>query len=363
MSSRGRVKQLERIHSEISGGGSCFTTRALKKYTGKEVNTDMLPSSVYFSDFLDAFQSEITRLQDQEEYLKYQINQCKVKKRMHLAKYDEETPTSSVSSAYIMKDSKISLIVEEARELPAMNTNNTADPFFSVKCDEKVVFQSPMISDTADPVWNSSLAIPVLSKHHAIEVEVWDDERHPEFIGSFILDLESFEDQQVHSRWYDLEGPEGISNGEVKVVGQWLFNLQTFHEMFIDKYEHLIGLNEKNLVLVSEQISKLYSLDGMELLQAWLSPPPPPVQAKSRRSQHFLSVPPSKNNSVIGSPRVSPKSRYAKPSAFSNFLATKDFEKARYESPLEYASNKPSHYSLDYFAIGMLVSKRIGRKN
>ena len=214
MSSRGRVKQLEKIHTEISGGGSCFTTRALKKYISQEVNTDMLPSSVYFSDFLDAFQGEITRLQDQEEYLKYQINQYKVKKRMHLAKYDEEAATSSLDSDLIMKDSKISLIVEEARELPAMNTNNTADPFFSVKCDEKVVFQSPMISDTADPVWNSRFVIPVTSKNHAIEVEVWDDERHPEFIGSFIIDLETYEDQQVHSRWYDLEGPEGISNGE-----------------------------------------------------------------------------------------------------------------------------------------------------
>lgn len=360
MSSRGRVKQLEKIHSEISAGGSCFTTRALKKYIGHDVTTDMLPSSVYFSDFLDAFQGEITRLQDQEEYLKYQINQYKVKKRMHLAKYDEET--SSTSTSGIMRDSKLSLIIEEARELPAMNTNNTADPFFSVKCDEKIVFQSPMIPDTADPIWNSRFVIPITNKSHQIEVEVWDDERHPEFIGSFILELDTYEDQQVHCRWYDLEGPEGISNGEVKVVGQWLFNLHTFHEMFIDKYEHLIGLNEKNLVLVTEQISKLYSLDGKELLQAWLSPPPPPVQAKSRRSQHFLSVPPSKNNSIIGSPRSSPKSRYTKPSAFSNFLANKDFEKIRYESPLGYSSSKPSHYSLDYFAIGMFVSNRIKAK-
>jgi C2 domain len=361
MSSRGRVKQLEKIHAEISGGGSCFTTRALKKCIGQEVNTDMLPSSVYFSDFLDAFQGEITRLQDQEEYLKYQINQYKVKKRMHLAKYDEELATASINEK-IMKDSKLSLIIEEARELPAMNTNNTADPFFTVKCDDKVVFQSPMISDTADPIWNSRFVIPILNKSHNIEVEVWDDEVTPEFIGSFVLDLDTYEDQQVHCRWYDLEGPEGISNGEVKVLGQWLYNLLTFHQMFIDKYEHLITINEKSLLLITQQINKLYSLDGIELLQAWLSPPPPPTISKNRRSQHFLSIPPSKNNSVIGSPKNSPKSRYVKPAAFSNFLAAKEFDKIRYESPLGYSSARPTHYSLDYFAIGMFVSNRIKLK-
>lgn len=358
MTSRGRVKQLEKIHAEISAGGSCFTTRALKKYIGQEVATDMLPSSVYFSDFLDAFQGEITRLQDQEEYLKYQINQFKVKKRMHLAKFDEEAVTSDFSEK-IMKDSKLSLIVDEARELPAMNTNNTADPFFSVKCDDKVVFQSPMISDTADPVWNSRFVIPVAHKNHAIEVEVWDDERHPEFIGSFILDLDTYEDQQVHCRWYDLEGPEGISNGEVKVVGQWLYNMHAFHQMYIEKYEHLIAMNEKSLLLVTDQINKLYSLDGRQLLQAWLSPPPQPIQPKSRRSQHFLSVPPSKNNSIIGSPRNSPKSRYAKPAVFSNLLANKDFDKIRYESPLSHSTSKVVHHSLDYFAIGMFMNNKL----
>ncbi|OMJ75920.1 hypothetical protein SteCoe_24815 [Stentor coeruleus] len=358
MSSRGRVKQLEKIHAEISAGGSCFTTRSLKKYLGIEANTDMLPSSVYFSDFLDAFQGEITRLQDQEEYLKYQINQYKVKKRMHLAKYDEEVATMSMSEK-IMKDSKINLIIEEARELPAMNTNNTADPFFSVKCDNKIVFQSPMISDTADPVWNSRLVIPINNKGHLIEVELWDDERHPEFIGSFVVDLDTYEDQQVHCRWYDLEGPEGISNGEVKVVGQWLYNLVTFHQMYIDKYDHMINVNEKSLVQMTEQINKLYSFDGRELLIAWLTPPPPPAQAKSSRCQHYLSIPPSKNNSVIGSPKNSPKSRYTKPAAFSNFLANKDFDKIRYESPLGYSQQKPSHVSLDYFAIGMFISSKI----
>jgi hypothetical protein len=228
-----------------------------------------------------------------------------------------------------------------------------------VKCDEKIIFQSPMISDTADPVWNSRLVVPVNNRSHLIEVEVWDDERHPEFIGSFILDLETFEDQQVHCRWYDLEGPEGISNGEVKVYGQWLYNLVSFHQLYIDKYEHLIGMNEKSLALVTEQINKLYSLDGKGLLQAWLSPPPPPGQAKSRRSQHFLSVPPSKNNSIIGSPKNSPKSRYAKPAAFSNFLNAKEFDKIRYESPLGYSSSKPAHYSLDYFAIGMFMASKL----
>ena len=355
MSSRGRVKQLERIHSEIAGGGSCFTTRALKKYLGTEVNTDMLPSSVYFSDVLDAYQGEITRLHDQEEYLKYQINQYKVKKRMHLANYDQLIESRSGS----IKETKLNLSIEEARELPAMNTNNTADPFFTVKCDQKLIHTSSVIPDTADPIWNVHVSIPVIDKSHEIEIEVWDDDTNPEFIGSFFIDLDSFSDQQVHTRWYDLVGPEMISNGEVKIVGQWIYNLLAFHEMFIDKYDHLIGVNEKILGIISEHINKLYTLDGRELLIAWLTPPQTMVQAKTRRNQHFLSVPASKNNSVIGSPRNSPANRYSKQPFIDQ--TSPDRSDRRISSPLAY-SNKPQRQSTDYFAIGMYLTNRAKRK-
>ena len=355
MSSRGRVKQLEKIHSEIAAGGSCFTTRALKKYLGTDVNTDMLPSSVYFSDVLDAYQGEITRLQDQEEYLKYQINQYKVKKRMHLANYDQLIESGSMN----IKESKLNLTIEEARELPAMNTNNTADPFFKVKCDEKLIHTSSVIPDTADPLWNVHVSVPVINKSHMIEIEVWDDDRNPEFIGSFFIELDSYTDQQVHTRWYDLEGPEGISNGEVKIVGQWIYDLLSFHEMFIDKYDHLIGINEKTLGVISEHINKLYTLDGKELLIVWLTPPQPPVQQKSRRNQHYLSVPTSKNNSVIGSPRNSPTNRYTKPPFFDQTSPEKDDR--RINSPLAY-SNKPQRPPTDYFAVGMYLTNRAKRR-
>lgn len=352
MSSRGRVKQLEKIHSEIASGGSCFTTRALKKYLGQEVNTDMLPSSVYFSDVLDAYQGEITRLHDQEEYLKYQINQYKVKKRMHLANYDQliETGTGNV------KESRLNLSIEEARELPAMNTNNTADPFFTVKCDEKLIHTSSVIPDTADPVWNVQVSIPVQNKTHLIEIEVWDDDANPEFIGSFFIEIETFSDQIVHTRWYDLEGPEGISNGEVKVVGQWIYDMLSFHEMYIDKYDHLINLNEKILGTLTDHVNKLYTLDGKELLLSWLSPPQPPAQPKSRRSQHYLSIPTSKNNSILGSPRTSPN-RSKQPVSDSS----PERGERRISSPLAY-SNKPQRPATDYFAVGMYLTNRAKRK-
>lgn len=352
MSSRGRVKQLERIHSEIAGGGSCFTTRALKKFLGIDVNTDMLPSSVYFSDVLDAYQGEITRLNDQEEYLKYQINQYKVKKRMHLANYDQLIETGSAAPK-----SRLNLIIEEARELPAMNTNNTADPFFTVKCDEKLIHTSSVIPDTADPVWDVHVSIPIANKNHMIEIEVWDDDTNPEFIGSFFLEVETFADQQVHTRWYDLEGPEGISNGEVKVVGQWIYDMLRFHEMYIDKYDHLINVNEKTLAIINEHINKLYTLDGKELLIAWLTPPQPQAQPKSRRSQHFLSVPTSKNNSIIGSPRNS-TDRFNPRDSYDRSPEKDD---RRISSPLAY-SNKPQRPVTDYFAVGMYLTNRAKAK-
>jgi hypothetical protein len=352
MSSRGRIKQLEKIHAEIAGGGSCFTTRALKKYLGQEVNTDMLPSSVYFSDVLDAYQGEITRLHDQEEFLKYQINQYKVKKRMHMANYDQLIESGTNNA----RESHLNLCIEEARELPAMNTNNTADPFFTVKCDEKLIHTSSVIPDTADPVWNVQVSISVQNKTHIIEVEVWDDDSNPEFIGSFFIELDNFSDQIVHTRWYDLEGPEGISNGEVKVVGQWIYDLLSFHEMYITKYDHLINQNEKILATLTDHVNKLYTLDGKELLIAWLTPPQPPAPSKSRRSQHFLSIPTSKNNSILGSPRTSP-SRSKQPAHYSS----PDKEERRINSPLAY-SNKPQRPSTDYFAVGMYLTNRANRK-
>jgi hypothetical protein len=351
MSSRGRVKQLERIHSEIAGGGSCFTTRALKKYLGIEVNTDMLPTSVYFSDVLDAYQGEITRLNDQEEYLKYQINQFKVKKRMHLANYDQLVESGSSSS---VKESRLNLIVEEARELPAMNTNNTADPFFTVKCDEKLVHTSSVIPDTADPVWSAHVSVPVSNKHHLIEVEVWDDDTNPEFIGSFFIEVDSYSDQQAHTRWYDLEGPEGISNGEVKVIGQWIYDLLSFHQMYIEKYDHLINVNEKTLGVISEHVNKLYTLDGKDLLIAWLTPPQPPAGPKSRRSQHYLSIPTSRNNSIIGSPRTSPTNRPNRQPAFD---LSPERDDRKISSPLAY-SHRPQRTATDYFAVGMYLTNR-----
>lgn len=200
MSSRGRVRELERIFNEISEGGNCFTTRTLKKFINQDVNTDMLPSTIYLSDFLDAFQNEVTRLKDQEEYLKYQVSQYRIKKRMHLANFDEALANETYNDEGIMENSRFDLIIEEARELPAMNTNNTADAFFTVTCDEEVVYQSDVIPDTADPIWNSKVTIAIKNKSHIVELEVWDDDTNPELIGSFAIELESYEDQQVHSR-------------------------------------------------------------------------------------------------------------------------------------------------------------------
>ena len=128
--------------------------------------------------------------------------------------------------------------------------------------------------------------------------------------------------------------------------------------MFIDKYDHLIGVNEKTLAVISDHINKLYTLDGKELLIAWLTPPQPLSQPKSRRSQHYLSIPTSRNNSVLGSPRSSPVSRHSKPSFLD--YGSPDREDRRISSPLAY-SNKPQRPSTDYFAVGMYLMKRTKR--
>jgi len=336
MASRGRVKELEKLHQELAGGGSCFHIRSLKRHLGKEISSELLPTTVYLSDFIDAFQGELNRLKDEEEHLKYLLDQYDYKKRMHIESYHEILNTEKYNKAGVMENSRLDLVVEQARELPAMNTNNTADPFFVVKLDDKVIYRSQLIPDTAEPVWNARVAIPIKHKNHEIIVELLDDDQNPESIGLCQIELESFEDQQVHTRWYDLESVDEINAGEVKIVGQWVYNMTEFHQNNAEKYESLLSLTEKNLARVSEQVMNLYEYRGKDLLEAWLIPPARISPSKSRRSQHFLSVPGSRSASQVSSPTQSRKSNY-------------NFPKIEYTQ---------AGCSLDFFAIGMFVTSK-----
>lgn len=195
-----RNKEIEKLHHEISGEKSCFTARVLRNYLGKDVSTDMFPSIVYFSDMLNAFSSELTRLQDQEEFLKYQIEQFNQKKTVHSELFKESSSSERYNSSGVMLDSHLDLLVEQACNLPAMNTNNTADPFFLVRFDNRVIHKSPVIPNTANPLWREKISLPITSLSHSIEIEVWDDDRNPELIGSFSIEQDSYKDQLVHSR-------------------------------------------------------------------------------------------------------------------------------------------------------------------
>eukprot|EP00358_Blepharisma_japonicum_P002463 CAMPEP_0202952304 /NCGR_PEP_ID=MMETSP1395-20130829/37478_1 /ASSEMBLY_ACC=CAM_ASM_000871 /TAXON_ID=5961 /ORGANISM="Blepharisma japonicum, Strain Stock R1072" /LENGTH=172 /DNA_ID=CAMNT_0049662121 /DNA_START=75 /DNA_END=594 /DNA_ORIENTATION=+ len=154
----------------------------------------MLPTTINQSDFIEAFDAELSRLKDQEDYLVYQISQCKSKTRKHLQSQGDRQDDYSFDG--IMDGSKFEFIVEEARDLPAMNTNNTADSFFTVKCDEELVYQSQLAPDTAEPIWNDKVSIPIIASDHLIEFELWDDDSNPELIGSFFIELGNYEDNK-----------------------------------------------------------------------------------------------------------------------------------------------------------------------
>lgn len=124
-----------------------------------------------------------------------------------------------------------------------------------------------------------------------------------------------------------------------------------FHEMFMDKYDRNISQNEKELKLVEEQINHLYTLDGKSLLTAWLLPPVVAQPPKSRRSRHFLSVPPSRHSSIVGTPISSPKKTRNYESDFLNSRS----DIVRYDTP--HREKEKNHKPLNYFAIGMFLKK------
>jgi len=200
----------------------------------------------------------------------------------------------------------------------------------------------------------------VTSKSHLIEFELWDDDSNPELIGSFVIELDTYEDQQVHCRWYDLEGPEGISSGEVKITGQWIYSMTRFHNSCLDKYDRNITQCEKLLSQVTEHLESLYTLDGKELLTTWLDPPSLTlISSKSRKGKHFLSIPCSRHGSLLGTPRSKTRKNTRYINIKDSFSSPRLPESDRYNSFLdEEKSYERQPFKFDFLAIGMYLSTK-----
>jgi hypothetical protein len=198
--------------------------------------------------------------------------------------------------------STVRLTVIGARDLPAMNTNNTADSFFTVTYDNHLIYQSEISHDTSDPEWNAKMTIPVTDKYYCIRIQIFDDETNPELIGTVDLELESLTDQNLHSQWCDIVGQEGISNGELNIIAQWTHKSSNIHTESAEVYGSIIEKTKEQIEETERKIEVMLKGDIHEALEVWFAGQDPDAEAEIRNSK-FLSFAATKLTSLLTSPK------------------------------------------------------------
>jgi len=227
--------------------------------------------------------------------------------------------------------STVRLTVIGARDLPAMNTNNTADSFFTVTFDNHQIYQSEIAHDTSDPEWNAKMTIPVTDKYSCIRIQIFDDETNPELIGTVDLELESLTDQNLHSQWCDIVGQEGISNGELKIIAQWTHKSSNIHTESAGVYGSIIEKTKEQIEETDRKIEVMLKGDIHEALEVWFAGQDPDTEAEIRNSK-FLSFAATRLSSLL----VSPQGLQSGSSAFNfgNLIYS--------EANSEYLKNEPA---------------------
>mmetsp|Transcript_23393 Transcript_23393/g.41506 ORF Transcript_23393/g.41506 Transcript_23393/m.41506 type:complete len:364 (-) Transcript_23393:55-1146(-) len=349
-----RVRELEELHRKLAGTKHTVSRQALVKYSGRNLpGFSSLSREVTFSEFLESYQAELNRRLNLEDNLKAELVAYRMKLKQHTELIDVDA--QSLNREGLSEESSISLCVVQANQLPSMNTNNTADSFFVVFLDDESIYQSNLMPDTSSPVWNEKVKVPISTRKAKVRIEIWDDDRNPELIGTVNVELNSIADQKVHNRLYDIEGPEGIMNGQLLVELQWLYDLKTYHKNFIKHYEELIRTTQDTLDDSVSHLDLFINSQEKALLAEWFGTAQETKTLKEVRKAGYSSLSHSRAPSQVSSP-VTPKrsgsrNRAAKKNQLSlSLLSDSDF--VSFETPSKSYQRKIK-YEIDYVAIGL----------
>jgi hypothetical protein len=353
------VRELEELHRKLAANKHTVSRQALVKYTGRSLpGFSLLSREVTFSEFLESYQAELNKRLNQEDNFKAELVAYRMKLKQHSELMDEEA--QQLNKEGLSEDSSLSLCVIQANQLPSMNTNNTADSFFVVFLDDESLYQSNLIPDTSSPVWNEKVRIPINTRKARVRIEIWDDDRNPELIGTVEIDLKSMTDQKVHNRLYDINGPEGIMNGQLLVELQWMYDLRTYHSNFMQHYEDLIETTQETLDDSMSHLDLFISSQDKALLAEWFGNPQETKTIREVRKAGYSSLAHSRAPSQVSSPvtprRSGSRSRNSKkPQLSLSLLSDSDF--VSFETPSK-SYKRRIKYEIDYLAIGLYYMLR-----
>lgn len=217
MTSRGRINELKQLHAKVSGGGNCVSLKELQKRLKHPLQTKGLPANLYIQDFIDLFQEETCRLQALDRKLSENIAQYLLKQTIHREFFKQMS---------YLKDkgpSRLDIVVESALDLKSNQT------YAAIKSNNQVTYKTMLKTKTYNPTWNERYTLGVAPRDK-VTVEIIDGTSHKP-IAAIELQLNSLEDQLVHSRNYNL------AQGKLNIRAQWTHNQITFHKTYADKYE------------------------------------------------------------------------------------------------------------------------------
>lgn len=348
-----RVRELEELHRKLAANKHTASRQALVKYSGRNLpGFSSLSREVTFSEFLESYQAELNRRLNLEDNLKAELVACRMKLRQHTELLDIDA--ENLNKEGLSDDSSLSMCVIQANQLPSMNTNNTADSFFVVFYDDESMYQSNLIPDTSSPVWNEKVKVPISTRKARIRIEIWDDDRNPELIGTVNIDLASIADQKVHNRLYDINGPEGIMNGQLLVELQWMYELRSYHTSFIKHYEQLISDTQDTLDDSVSHLDLFINSQDKALLAEWFGSAPEVKTIKESRKAGYSSLSHSRAPSQLSSPvtpkRSNSRGRTKKNQLSLSLLTDSDF--ISFETPSK-SYQRRIKYEIDYVAIGL----------
>ena len=73
-----------------------------------------------------------------------------------------------------MESSKFHITIIEARNLPPMNVNGSADSFVVIKVCNEEVYKTEVHYNTLFPKWNETVSLPIFQGDEVISINVFD---------------------------------------------------------------------------------------------------------------------------------------------------------------------------------------------
>ena len=116
---------------------------------------------------------------------------------------------------------ELTVDVQEAKNLPRMDTFGLADPFVALTCGKGVRHKTQVKKNNLNPKWNETFVFNVEDSARELKIVLydWSFTKEEEFIGQVQIATASIEENPDRNEWFKLKDLEGNDvKGEVKLT-------------------------------------------------------------------------------------------------------------------------------------------------